>query len=156
LEGWHEDQIQLYAALSVQNKNDQKLNYGVVWFTGRTEVDKVNHRVTLDNFQITKLTFPALESKESGYREFLAARLRGKSRVISLDRLEAELAALETERGSEVKGLPVGNDPPQVIFATKPSMLVVIDGAPKFRDVGGTSLQKVLNSQAFILLDVKK
>jgi len=155
VEGWQDDQIRLYAAISVVNKKDQKLNYGVVWFTSRTEVDKVNRRVTLDNFKITKLTFPALESKESGYREFLTARLQGKSRVIALDRLEAALSALESEK-SEEEGLLVRNDPPQVIFATKPSMLVVIDGPPKFRDIGGTSLQKVLNSQAFILFDGKQ
>jgi hypothetical protein len=155
VEGWHDDQIQLYAALSVENKSDKKLNYGVVWFTGRTEVDKVNRRVTLDNFQITELTFPALQSKASGYRELLTDRLRGKSKVIALDRLEAALAALESEE-SEVKGLPVRNDPPKIILATKPSILVVIDGPPKFRDIGGTSLQKVLNSEAFILLDSKQ
>ena len=155
VEGWHDDQIQLYAALSVENKNDHKLNYGVVWFIGNTEVDKVNRRVTLDNFQITKLTFPALESKQSGYEQFLTSRLQGKSKVIALDRLEAAMAALQTER-SDVKGLPVKNDPPRIIYAAKPSMLVVIDGPPQYRDVGGTSLQKVLNSQAFILRDAQK
>ena len=155
VEGWHDDQIQLYAALSVENKNDHKLNYGVVWFIGNTEVDKVNRRVTLDNFQITKLTFPALESKQSGYEQFLTSRLQGKSKVIALDRLEAAMAALQTEK-SDVKGLPVKNDPPRIIYAAKPSMLVVIDGPPQYRDVGGTSLQKVLNSQAFILRDAQK
>jgi hypothetical protein len=155
VEGWHDDQIKLYAALSVENKSDHKLNYGVVWFTGNTEVDKVNRRVTLDNFQITKLTFPALESKQSGYEQFLTSRLKGKSKVVALDRLEAAMAASEAE-DSEVKGLPVKNDPPRVIFATKPSMLVVIDGPPQYREIGGTSLQKVLNSQAFILHDAAK
>jgi hypothetical protein len=151
LEGWHDDEIQLYAALSVESK-DKKINYGVVWFTARTEIDKVNRRVTLDNFQLTKLTFPALESRESEYEAFLKAKLPGKSRVIALDRLETALAALSTEK-TEVKGLKVKNDPPKVIFTTKPALLVVIDGPVKFRDVGGTALQKVLNSQAFILLN---
>jgi len=154
LDGWHDDEIQLYAALSVEGK-DKKINYGVVWFTARSEVDKVNRRVTLDNFQLTKLKFPALESKESEYETFLKARLPGKSRVIALDRLETALAAL-SNRPDEIKGLVVKNDPPRVIFTTKPSMLVVIDGPVQYRDVGGTSLQKVLNSQAFILLDSKK
>lgn len=154
VEGWRDDEISLYAALSVENESDKKLNYGVVWFTARTEVDKVNRRVTLDNFQVTRLKFPALESKQSEYETFLNTRMAGKSRVIALDRLEAALTALSTEK-SDIKGLTVKNDPPRVIFTTKPSMLVVIDGPVKFRDVGGTSLQKVLNSQAFILMDTK-
>ena len=155
IESWRDDQIALYAALSVEDKTDHKLNYGVVWFTGRTEVDKVNRRVTLDSFQITKLRFPALEAKQSDYEKFLTERLRGKFKVIALDRLEAEMAAVETQQ-SEVKGLPVKNDPPEIIFTTKPSMLVVIDGPAQYREVGGTSLQKVINSQAFILHDAGK
>jgi hypothetical protein len=151
LEGWQDDEIHLYAAVSVENK-EKKINYGVVWFTARTEVDKVNRRVTLDNFQLTKLEFPALKSKESEYESFLKAKLPGKSRVIALDRLEAALAALSSQE-VKIKGLAVNNDPPKVIFTTKPSMLVVIDGPVQYRDVGGTSLQKVLNSQAFILFD---
>ena len=46
--------------------------------------------------------------------------------MIALDRLEAAMAAIAAE-DAEIKGLPVKNDPPRVIFATKPSMLVVID-----------------------------
>ena len=30
LDSWHDDQIALYAALSVEDKTDKKLNYGVV------------------------------------------------------------------------------------------------------------------------------
>src|SRR4029077_12181392 len=100
------------------------------------------------------LKFPALESKQSEYETFLNTKMAGKSRVIALDRLEAALTALSTEQ-TDIKGLTVKNDPPRVIFTTKPSMLVVIDGPVQFRDVGGTSLQKVLNSQAFILMDTK-
>ena len=155
LEDWQGDTISLYAALSVENRSTKKLNYGVVWFTGQTEVDKVNRRVTIDNFEMTKLRFPALEPKEAEYEAFLKSKLPHKSRIIALDRLEAELVSVATEK-NDIKGLTVKNDPPRVIFSTKPSMLVVIDGPPRFRDVGGTSLQKVLNSQAFILLDANK
>ena len=155
LEDWQGDTISLYAALSVENKKTKKLNYGVVWFTGQAEVDKVNRRVTIDNFEMTKLRFPALEPKEAEYEAFLKSKLPQKSRVIALDRLEAELVSVSTEK-DDIKGLTVKNDPPKIIFSSKPSMLVLIDGPPRFRDVGGTSLQKVLNSQAFILLDADK
>jgi hypothetical protein len=51
--------------------------------------------------------------------------------------------------------LPVNNDPPKVIFSTKPSLLVLIDGPAKFRDVGGTKLELMLNTQATILHDTE-
>ena len=50
----------------------------------------------------------------------------------------------------------MNNDPPKVIFTTKPSLLVLIDGPPQYRDVGGTDLQLMLNTRATILLDTKK
>ncbi|HTT19363.1 MAG TPA: hypothetical protein VMG82_10480 [Candidatus Sulfotelmatobacter sp.] len=155
LESWQDDELHAYAALSINRKGNHKPNYGVVWFTARTEVDKVNRQVTLANFQITKVKFPTLPDKEAEYQSFLQSKLPDKSRLIALDRLEAALAA-STMGQAEVKGVPVKNDPPRVIFTTKPSLLVLIDGPAKFRDVGGTTLQKVLNSQAFILLDTKK
>jgi hypothetical protein len=156
LETWEGDEVHAYAALSVESKGNAKPNYGVVWFTARTEVDKVNRQVTLDNFQITKIQFPAMEAKEQEYRSFLQAKLPGKSRVISLDRLEAALAVAASENKSDAAGLPVNNDPPRIIFVTKPATLVLIDGPAKFKDVGGTDYQRVLNTRALIVLDGKK
>jgi hypothetical protein len=153
VDSWEGDEIHAYAALSVEAKASKKPRYGVVWFTARTEVDKVNRQVTLDNFQITKVKFPAMESREAEFQSFLQARLPGKSRVIALDRLQSELALVESEQKPEVKGLRVKNDPPRIIFTTKPSLLVLVDGPPQLRDVGGTKLQRVLNTQATILLD---
>ena len=155
LEAWDGDEIHAYAALSVESKSNPKLKYGVVWFTARTEVDKVNRQVTLTQFQITRIKFPAIENKEADYQNFLQAKLPGRVRIIALDRLEAALAVVGVEQ-AQVRGLPVNNDPPQVIFATKPATLVLIDGSPQFKDVGGTELRRVLNSQALILLDTKK
>jgi hypothetical protein len=155
IETWEGDVIHAYAALSVVSKSDQETKYGVVWFTARTEVDKVNRQVTLDNFQISKLEFPTLKEKEAEYQAFLQAKLPGKSRVIALDRLQTALAASDSARAG-IKGFPVNNDPPQVIFITKPAILVLVDGPPKFRDVGGTELQLVLNTHSTIILDTKK
>jgi len=155
LESWEGDEIHAYAALSVQNKDSKAPKYGVVWFTARTEVDKVNRQVTLADFKITKLKFPTLQQKESEYQAFLQAKLPGKTRVIALDRLEAALAASDAAK-ADVKGLPVNNDPPRIIFTTKPSTLVLIDGSPRYRDLGGTDLRLLLNSRAVVLLDTQK
>ncbi len=127
----------------------------MVWFTARTEVDKVNRQVTLDNFEITKVTFPMMKAKEAEFQAFLQAKLPGRSKVIALDRLEAVLAANDSEQAG-VEAFPVNNEPPKVIFTTKPSLLVLIDGPPQYRDVGGTDLQLMLNTRTTILLDAKK
>jgi len=65
LETWKDDELHAYAALALENKTKSTTKYGVVWFTARTEVDKVNRQVTLDNIQITKVKFPTMGSQGS-------------------------------------------------------------------------------------------
>ena len=67
--------------------------YGVLWFQARTEVDKVNRQVTLDDFQITAAKFLTMPEREEEYKAFLRQRPPAKSKVLALDRIEAELAA---------------------------------------------------------------
>jgi hypothetical protein len=155
VETWKGDEVHAYAALSVMSAANKTTKYGVLWFTARTEVDKVNRQVTLDDFRITKIKFPTMETKEAEYQTFLQAKLPKTAKVIALDRMEAAMAASDSEEAG-VEALQVNNDPPKVIFTTKPSLLVLIDGPPKFRDVGGTNLKLMLNTQATILLDAAK
>ena len=154
LEAWEGDEVRAYAAIAVLSKAHNAAKYGVVWFTAQTEVDKVNRQVTLENFQITRVKFPTMQAKEAEYEALLQAKLPGKSKVIALDRLESALAVSESEPAG-VEALEVNNEPPKVVFTTKPSLLVLIDGPPQYRDVGGTDLQLMLNTKATILRDTK-
>ncbi len=154
VETWKGDELRAYAALAVTSAANKTTKYGVLWFTARTEVDKVNRQVTLDDFQITSVKFPTMEARQAEYQTFLQAKLPKYAKMIALDRLEAALAAADSEQAG-VEALPVNNDPPKVIFSAKPSLLVLIDGPPKFRDVGGTRLKLMLNTQATILLDTE-
>lgn len=45
------------------------------------------------------------------------------------------------------------NDPLNVVFFTSPAVLVRIDGEPKFENVEGTSLERIMNTNAFIVRD---
>ena len=72
---------------------------------------------------------------------------------MSLDRLQAMLSienALKMGRS-----VPVKNDPPKIIFSPRTAILVAIDGEPVWRSVAGTSLERVINARALILLDDK-
>jgi len=154
VEAWAGDGVRAYAAIAVVGQTHKAAKYGVVWFTAQTEVDKVNRQVTLDNFQITRVKFPAMQAKEPEYQAFLQAKLPGRSKVIALDRLEAALAASDSEQAG-VEALEVKNDPPRIIFTSKPSLLVLIDGPPQYKDISGTNLRLMLNTRATILLDIK-
>jgi len=155
LEKWEGNELAAYAAVSVKTEGKEQLRYGVVWFTARTEVDKVNREVTLDNFQIAKVRFPTAENQEAEYEKILQQKVPSESRSIALDRLMAGLAAAETAEQA-ILGVPVKNVPPTVIVTTEPAILVLIDGPPHFTDVSGTKLQRVINTPALVVLEPEK
>jgi len=152
IDKWDENLVELYCAVELKAGKETPTTYGVVWIQARTEVDKVNRLVTLDQAKITKVRFPVAPDKEPQLTALLEKKLPGATRTISLDRLEAAL-----EADSEgVKGIEVKNDPPKVIVATKPSLLVLIDGTPQMGDVPGTKLRSVINTRSILLFDSEK
>jgi hypothetical protein len=83
--------------------------------------------VTLDQAKVTKVKFPSVPDKEAELTALLEKKLPGATKTISLDRLETELEADEVAQ----KGVDVKNDPPKIIITGKPSLQVLIDGAPQ-------------------------
>ena len=149
---WEANQIHLYSAVELKIGKETAAHYGVVWFEARTEVDKVNRMVTLDQAKVTEVKFPAAHERESELISILEKRLPTVTKTISLDRLEAEL---DTD-DEVVKRVEVKNDPPKITIATKPSVQVLIDGAPQMREVPSTKLQRVINTRSIILFEENK
>ena len=156
IETWDGARLHARAAVSVESTASPLQHFGVVWFSARAEVDKVNRLVALTDFQIDKVSFPSESDRAADYQKVLERRLPREVSRISLDRVQAALAITEAQR---VAGTPqqVKNDPPRVIFSTTPALLVLVDGKPVLRQVEGTSLslQRVVNSWALILVDQK-
>jgi hypothetical protein len=149
---WDGARVYLYSAVELKSGGTKPSNYGVAWFSARTEVDKVNRLVTLDNVEISKVQFPAAKDQEFKILTWLQAKMPGKTKTISLDRMESALKAA----APKFEGIDVKNDPPTIIFSTKPSILVTIDGDPKLTDVKTTGLTRVVNTTAVVLRDTDK
>ena len=152
VDSWDGNRINLYAAVEVTTGTKGPSNYGVIWFSARTEVDKVNRLVTLDQVQLTKIKFPAAHEKEAELDALLKKQVPNATKTISLDRLQSMLDAT----GEPVKTVEVKNDPPKVIISSKPSLLVLIDGLPQLREIQGTKLQRVINTRAVLLFENDK
>jgi hypothetical protein len=149
---WEGNQIYLYSAVELKGGNDSAAKYGVIWFNARTEVDKINRLVTLDQVQVTKVKFPVASDKEPVLMALLEKKVPGATKTISLDRLQSGLEAAD----ERVKAVEVKNDPPKIIVATKPSLLVLIDGMPQLREIPNTKLQRVINTRAIVLFENDK
>ena len=122
--------------------------YGVVFFQARTEVDKVNRLVTLEDFQLMRLNFHSHPAMENQYRAMLLS-LRGQSvRIIPLDHLEALLSV--SSETVQAKAQAVMNAPPQIFYSSMPSLLVLVDGPPVLKDLTG-NYQRVINTRNVLL-----
>ncbi len=152
LNGWTNNMLDAYAAVAIKNEASGNIDYGAIWFTARTEVDKVNRIVTLDNLNLTKQNFPSITGNGSQFTYLFIGYMQG-AHSIPLDLLESELAT--TDAANNQKKFTLKNEPPVVIFSSSPAVLALIEGQPVLRPVG-ENLQKVLNTRSMILFDQSK
>lgn len=143
--------LEARAAVKVDTKVGEKTqtSYGVVWISARTQIDKENDLVELDDIQITKVNFPTAPEKAEEYLATFRQRAE-PTRTISLERIEANLAITQADRKGNA--VPLKNDPPTIYYRETPALLVLIDGDPALRPVEGVSgLQRVVNTKSLIL-----
>ena len=150
IEAWTGIRIEARAAVGVKTEGSDVVNYGVVWVTARTAVDKSTRQVSLDDVQVTRVKFPMKPELETAYSTALQASVP-KVRTMSLDHLESELAIIDAF--NRIATLELRHDPPKIIFSDTKAMLVYIDGQPRYVAVSGTPYQRVLNTRPLILKD---
>ncbi len=144
ISSWPSNQLEGRFVTAIRPAGTTNETYGIVFFTARTEVDKINRLVTLEDFTITSLNFPTHPAMEDQYRAMLLS-LSGQSvKVIPLDHLEAILAV--SSDAVQAKAQAVVNDPPQIFYSDEPSLLVLVDGPPVLKDLTG-NYQRVINTR---------
>jgi hypothetical protein len=151
MERWEGNQWLGRAAFSVANGSAGQPSYGVLWFEARTEIDKAKRLVSFSDIRVTRVSFPAAPEKTSLLQNALQSHARQRGEAIALDRLLAEMAANDAARPATT--YEVKNEAPKVFFSTKPALLVLIDGAPVFRQVQETELETVINTHVLIVRD---
>jgi uncharacterized membrane protein YgcG len=152
VEKWDGVRLEARAAVSVEHPASPQQDFGVIWFTARTQVDKENRTVALTNLQVPKASFPGAPAQVDTYLQLLRNHVPANVATISLDRLQANLAVTEAQ-GVQQKPQPVKNEPPSILFSSVPSYLVLVQGQPVLRQVAGTPFVRVINTYALLLLD---
>jgi hypothetical protein len=148
VESWQGNQLDFRAAVAAKAQGANAETFGVIWGSARTEVDRVARRVTLEDLRLTRSNFPTLPDNGAAYLSELQQPFQDAARTIALDRLEASLAASGT---TPPGGVPVHNDPPQILVSNSPALLVPIDGMPVLRSVPNTQFERVINTRVLIL-----
>jgi hypothetical protein len=147
---WKGNQLAGRFAVGVRPTGSKDEAYGVVSFTARTEIDKPNRLVTLEDLEIGKVNFPTESAKEAEYLALLKKHLPEKAKTIPLDHLESVFVVSgEVEKQAEVG---VKNDPPRIIYATQPAVLVLVDGPPVLKPLDEV-YDRVINTRAILLFN---
>lgn len=146
---WDGRRLAAHAAASVVAPAAKEVVFGVIEIAAKTSVSRATRTVEFEDITITKATFPSAPQDAARYqRDFQTVVASGRS-TMSLDRLEAMLGITGAER--KARTVPVKNDAPDIIFSSSAAVLVPIDGAPVWRSVPGTGLERVLNTRALML-----
>ena len=98
IEKWDGVRLHARAAVSVESAASPLQHFGVVWFSARADVDKVNRLIALADFRVDKVTFPSEPDRAADYQKVLEQRLPREMSRISLDRIQAALAITEAQR----------------------------------------------------------
>ena len=124
MESWEGNRLRGRFAVSVKSgvetgadgKTVDSLDYGVVWFSALTEVDKEAREVVLRNASFDRASFPTAISSQDKYLGLVRSVVReGATFTIDLDQLESALAVSQWEK--KPASLPVKNVPPEILIA---------------------------------------
>jgi hypothetical protein len=150
IESWKGNRIHARCAVAVTAAGATAPAYGVVSISTRSEVRKDARLVVPQDLQVTGGTFVASGKDAPDPLQAVRGSVSAWPRVISLDRLTADLAIVRAERSG--KSPTLSHTPPRIIHSPTPTVLVQIDGAPVLRKVQDGKMMQVLNS-ALLLFD---
>ncbi|CAG2152587.1 carbohydrate-binding family V/XII [Cupriavidus plantarum] len=149
IERWEGNQLGGRAAVAM-GPRDGAPTYGVVRFSATADIDKPSGLVQLSQLRIDSVDVPTRPDAAEQVRQGLIAQLPPRGLTVPLEQLQASYAvAQQIARGQRVA---VRNDVPQILFATTPTVLVLVDGDPVWRR-SSPHYERALNSRALLLRD---
>ncbi len=153
------DHFSVRFAVSIKRAADPDPVFGSVWGEGLMAVDRSTRLATLVSLEVSDVHFPDPVGREAvRIGVMLSREIPRRTQPFAIDWL---IAALEDERqGGDV----YWNEPPEVIYTERPSVLVYIDGDPQYlrlerpSDYGdplydgvSTDVDRVLNTPYLLL-----
>jgi hypothetical protein len=151
MEFFQGDSLHARAAISAQRPSDKDPIFGALWFGARVMVNRDERTVTLSTLTVTGLRFPgATDAQLKTVAGIIEKDAPSWDLTISLDAL---LASAELHEQKQETSQAYRIDPPKILVVEKPAVLVLIDGDPLLQKVEGSTLLRVVNTAAFLVLD---
>lgn len=150
-EDYSGNMLKARAAVSVTPQGETEPAFGAIWFDARLATDTGARTVSLESIVITNSRFPDSTKDEVRFlSEYLEEEIPKWEMTMSMDRL---VAGMETIGGKAGDTAGLNNDPPKIIYASEPTVLITIDGEPILEDLEGADLKYVVNTPFYVLQD---
>lgn len=143
--------LRAHGGIAISRGDDGEPSRGTVRYAADVEIDHDRRVVSITSVEISDLEVEGLPRPR---REHLAERLSQAAtrRHFTLP-LDDVLADIRFARVRPAAPPRLKNDPPRIVFATEPSILILFDGEPRFRGVEGTGLERAMNTPFLMLRD---
>ena len=134
------------SAVSVNETAKSEAVFGVIFYDAFMSTDKASRTADLDSITITNAKFTGVDNqaKIDKLVAFIEGEVPKWKMEISLDALVATIK--RDHPNAEI----YNNDPPNIIYATKPTSLIIIDGEPKIKKDEKLNAERVLNTPSLI------
>ena len=150
-QSWNGHLLSGTCAFSVARTGGQSQEFGTLAFTAKTEVNKLNRIVAVNELEVTGVSLPTDPAAQDRLSREIEEQGKGKTLHVALDRLEAAVPSMNA--APSVAVAPLLNNPPALSIVSTPTVLVPIQGQPTFAGIPGTGLQRVLNTPMLLAQD---
>ncbi len=151
LDSFKADVLTGRAAFSLTPKGKKDPIFGAFWFTAKLRTDRDARTARLEELDIHDVRFPGITAaQQEEFAHSVEAEVEKHPPAISLDRLLAAIAVVEQEQATAEQ---LRNDPPKIVYASEPAVLLLYDGEPIVREVPDSKLERVVNTPLVVVRD---
>lgn len=142
--------LEANAAISVLKEGKDDPVFGMIWLNAST--DTHGQQVDLNTVQVNAIKLPNESDQDAltALQNDIAGSMTNWNLSIPLNDINT---ALQLSRQETSLSSDLNNNPPEILYASKPSILVVIDGAPRLQNNSKWNVQTVVNTPFIILKD---
>jgi hypothetical protein len=154
VESLKDDQLKTRGAFSILAPGKADPVFGAFWATSMLQTDRNTRTAILQNIKIDEIRFAGDSNADNVTRlkTLMEKEIPKWDMVLSLDELESSIEANGDNSNKEANTL--STNPPKIIYTTKPSTLVLIEGEPKLKENKEMGVELVLNTP-FTIAKVK-
>jgi len=149
-ESFQGDVLKARSAISIQETGQADPTFGTFWEIATVQTDRDNRQVNVESVRVPNLKLPGDvdPNKVSYLKTTLETEIPKLGISLSLDNV---LASLDNNAEEKKLSKDLNNNPPQIFYTNKPSILVTIDGEPKIQRNTNWNLDVVVNTPFTII-----